>query len=187
MKKGAVVLAVLCLAVLLSPMALAEGAEKPRGPVYAGALEEGSYDITVRSRSPMFRVISGRLTVKGDRMEVCMALDNTEYGKLFMGTGEEARTAPDTACIYYRENGRGEYTYTVPVEALDQETDCAAWSIQGQTWHDQTLVFESDGLPEDAYAKPAMLELVSPADAMVIVGALAVIFLLRHKPVKKRK
>ena len=103
-----------------------------------------------------------------------------------MGTGEEALAAPDMDCIYHKENGRGEYTYTVPVKALNQEINCATWSIRGQKWDDWVLVAESAALPEEAYAEPEMIELISPSNALVIAGALAVIFLLRHKPERKR-
>ena len=41
-------------------------------------------------------------------------------------------------------------TFTVPIEALDQETDCAAWSIRKEKWYDRVLVFESAQIPAEA-------------------------------------
>ena len=45
------------------------------------------------------------------------------------------------------------YTYQVPVDALDQEIDCAAWSIRKEKWYDRTLVFRADSLPTGAFAR----------------------------------
>ena len=44
------------------------------------------------------------------------------------------------------ENAEGKYTYDVPIEALDEDTACAAWSIRKEQWYDRTLVFESAGV-----------------------------------------
>ena len=52
------------------------------------------------------------------------------------------------------ENGVG--TFTFPVAALDQETDCAAWSRNKELWYDRTLVFRSDSLPLEAFADDAL-------------------------------
>ena len=53
-----------------------------------------------------------------------------------MGTGEEALADTDDKCIYYVENDEGEYTYDVPLEALNTDIDCAAWSIKKEQWYD---------------------------------------------------
>ncbi len=185
MKKGRALLwtmALLLTAALLCPAALADG--EGEAPVYAAALADGQYEITVRSASPVFDVESARLTVRNGRMEVCLVLTGTEYGKLYPGTVEEAQAAKEEAYIHFEENGRGNYTYTFPLEALDKEMDCAVWSIFEERWYGGTLTFESGALPEEAYAKPVMLELFGLGDALVMTGVLALIFLLRHKPQK---
>ena len=63
-----------------------------------------------------------------------------------MGTGDEAAAASEADFIPYVENAEGKYTYDVPVEALDEDTACAAWSIKKERWYDRTLVFESAGV-----------------------------------------
>ena len=61
-------------------------------------------------------------------------------------TGDEAAAASEAEFIPYVENAEGKYTYDVPVDALDEDTACAAWSIRRERWYDRTLVFESAGV-----------------------------------------
>ena len=121
-------------------------------PVYPDQIAEGTYPVTVRSSSSMFRVTDCQLTVAGGKMTADMTLSGTAYLKLYMGTEEEAASAEETACIPYTENEYGAYTYKVPVEALNKETDCAAFSGRSNRWFPRTLVFESSSLPEGVIA-----------------------------------
>ena len=106
-----------------------QAADAPEGasaaPITADKVADGTYPITVDSSSSMFKIVDG---------------------KLFMGTGDEAAAASEADFIPYVENAEGKYTYDVPVEALDEDTDCAAWSIKRERWYDRTLVFESAGV-----------------------------------------
>jgi hypothetical protein len=47
----------------------------------------------------------------------------------------------------------GAKVFTVSVEALNLELDCAAWSIRKEKWYDRTLVFESAQLPAEAFVQ----------------------------------
>ncbi len=98
----------------------------------------------------MFKVVGAKLTVADGGMSCVLTLSGTGYGKLFMGTGEAAAAADEASFIPYVEDAEGKYTYTVPVEALDKDTDCAAWSIKKEQWYDRVLVFESSSLPAGA-------------------------------------
>lgn len=120
-------------------------------PLTAADLHDGDYDITVTSSSRMFNVKKAVLHVADGSMTCTMTLGGTGYGKLFMGTGDEAASAAEDQFIPFVENAEGAYEYTVPVQALDEETDCAAWSIRKESWYDRTLVFESADLPSSAY------------------------------------
>lgn len=120
-------------------------------PLAAADLENGDYDISVTSNSRMFNIEKAVLHVADGSMTCTMTLGGTGYGKLFMGTGEKAASATEDQFIPFVENAEGAYEYTVPVQALDQETDCAAWSIRKESWYDRVLVFESAGLPSSAY------------------------------------
>ena len=102
--------------------------------------------ITADSSSNMFRSVDAQLIVENGSMHCVMTLSGTGYGKLFMGTGDEAAAASEADFIPYVENAEGKYTYDVPVEALDEDTACAAWSIRKEQWYDRTLVFESAGV-----------------------------------------
>ncbi len=118
--------------------------------ITADKLNEGTYDIEVTSSSNMFKVVKAELTVADGSMSCVLTLSGTGYGKLFMGTAEAAAAAGEEECIPYIEDAEGKYTYTVPVEALDKDTDCAAWSIKKEQWYDRVLVFESSSLPAGA-------------------------------------
>lgn len=127
-------------------MAALESKEDTLQPIYGTELEDGAYFIDVDSSSSMFRVVSAVLHVKQGEMTADLTLSGQGYLRLFMGTGEEALKAEESAFYYYTEDAEGAYTYTVPVEALDMEIDCAAWSIRKEKWYDRVLVFEADTL-----------------------------------------
>lgn len=128
----------------------AEKSESTGAGITADKLNEGTYDIDVTSSSNMFKVVKAELTVADGGMSCVLTLSGTGYGKLFMGTGEAAAAAGEEEYIPYVEDSEGKYTYTVPVEALDTDTDCAAWSIKKEQWYDRVLVFESSSLPAGA-------------------------------------
>ena len=115
-------------------------------------LNDGTYTIDVTSSSSMFRIVDCELNVNNGEMTADMTLSGTGYEKLYMGTGEDAKNASEDDYIYFTENAEGQYVYTVPVKALDADIDCAAFSIRKQEWYDRTLVFESQSLPENAFA-----------------------------------
>lgn len=130
----------------------AEQASEDAGaaPLSADQIAEGTYSIEVESSSSMFRVVDAQLTVADGAMTCVMTLSGTGYGKLFMGTSDEAAQATEDQCIPFVENAEGAYTYEVPVEQLDADTDCAAWSIRKEKWYDRTLVFSSSLIPADS-------------------------------------
>lgn len=120
-------------------------------PVYPEALADGEYDIQVDSSSSMFRITDCRLTVADGAMKAVMTMSGKGYGKVYLGTKEEAETAPETDWIPYVENQDGAHTFEVPVAALDMEIPCSAFSKKKEQWYDRTLVFRSDSLPAEAF------------------------------------
>lgn len=129
--------------------AQADDAAASGAGITASQIAAGVYDITVESSSSMFNVESAQLTVADGAMTCLMTLGGTGYGKLFMGTAEQAAAADESNFIPYVEDASGAYTYTVPVEALDVEVPCAAWSTKKEQWYDRTLVFESASIPSE--------------------------------------
>ena len=79
-----------------------------------------------------------------------MTMSGQGYGMVYMGTGEEALADDESASIPFVMSESGGKTFTVPVEALNVEHDCAAWSIKKEKWYDRVLVFESGLIPADA-------------------------------------
>lgn len=120
-------------------------------PVSAGALQDGTYHITVDSSSSMFNITACELTVAGGEMTAVMHMGGTGYLYVFPGTGEEAAQAEEGALIPYAEDEDGAHTFTLPVEALDTGVNCAAYSKNKELWYDRTLVFRADSLPEEAF------------------------------------
>ena len=133
-------------------------------PVRADEIENGVYTITVDSSSSMFKITDCTLAVSDDSMSAVMTMSGTGYLYLFMGTGKEAVSANESDYISYEETPDGAYTFTVPVEALDEGIPCAAYSKRKEQWYDRTLLFRADSLPQEAlknssFTNPAYLNL----------------------------
>ena len=121
--------------------------------IYADQLVDGVYEITVDSSSSMFRVVHCELTVSEGSMTAAMTMSGDGYGMVYMGTGEDALAADETSYIPFVLTEAGAKVFTVPVEALNMDLDCAAWSIRKEKWYDRTLVFESAQLPVEAFVQ----------------------------------
>ncbi len=115
-------------------------------------VDDGQYEIDVDSSSSMFRIVKAVLTVEDGKMSAVLTLSGKGYGKLFMGTGEEAVLAESSSYIPFQEDENGAYTYEVPVEALDRKVKCAAWSTRKEKWYDRDIVFLSDRIPKENIA-----------------------------------
>lgn len=120
-------------------------------PVYGSSIKDGTYAVTVDSSSSMFKITQCELTVENGEMTAVMHMGGTGYLKVFMGTGEEAVEADESACIPVAQTEEGVHTFTVPVEALDMGIACSAFSKNKEMWYDRTLVFRADSLPMEAF------------------------------------
>lgn len=120
--------------------------------IYADMLADGSYEITVNSSASMFRVVRCVLTVENGTMTAAMTMSGQGYGMVYMGTGKEAAEATEDMFISFTTAENGGKVFTVPIEALNLEQNCAAWSIRKEKWYDRVLVFESEALPAEAFA-----------------------------------
>ncbi len=123
-----------------------------REPVCGDSLKDGVYEIAVDSSSSMFNIDKCVLTVENGQMTAAMTMGGTGYLYVYMGTSREAEAAGEDSYISFTEDENGAHTFTVPVEALDRETACAAFSKKKEMWYDRTLVFRSDSLPREAFA-----------------------------------
>lgn len=123
-------------------------------PIPGTSVKDGVYeDVTVDSSSSMFKITACTLTVEDGEMKAVLTMSSDGYLMLFMGTGEEAAAAPEEKCIPSVENEEGEITFEVPVEALDQGLDCAAYSKRKEKWYDRVILFRADSLPQDAFTE----------------------------------
>ena len=128
-------------------------AVNPPEPLKASQIENGTYEIEVDSSSSMFRVVKCELIVEDEKMEAVMTMSGQGYDKLFMGTGEEADKASEDDFIQMVKDADDKVTFKVPVESLNTEIDCAAWSIKKERWYDRKLVFKADSIPAEALKK----------------------------------
>ena len=142
-------------AVVLGNSRVCCGGEPEVEAVYGRDIKDGSYEVEVESSSSMFRVVRAWLNVEQGRMTADITLSGTGYLKLFMGTGKEAPEAGEDRYIPYAEDENGAYTYCIPVEALNVEFSCAAYSKRKETWYDRELVIRSSVLPQDAFRAEA--------------------------------
>lgn len=132
-------------------MAAVETVELPgMNPVTAEFVEDGEYDIKVRSSSKMFKIEKAVLTVKDGKMQAVMTMGGKGYLKIYMGTGAEAAKADVSEYIDYEEDAEGRHNFTIEVEALDKGLDCAAFSRNKEKWYDRQILFEAGSLPEKA-------------------------------------
>jgi len=118
-------------------------------PVYGRDVKDGKYDVLGESSSTFFHIEKARLTAEKGRMKVEMTLSSTSYKFVYMGTAREAAAAPIEDYIEPR-NRNYRSTFTIPVEALDKEIDCAAYSKRKKQWYDRKLLFVAGSLPEGA-------------------------------------
>lgn len=97
-------------------------------PITGDKVKDGTYDVTVDSSSNMFNVTACELTVKNGEMTAKMHMGGTGYLYVYMGTGEEAAAAEEADYIPFTEEADGTHSFTVPVKALDEGIDCAAFA-----------------------------------------------------------
>lgn len=127
-----------------------KGVEITEAESNVSELTDGTYNIEVESTSSMFKVEKAELTRTGGKMTAVITLSGKGYGKLYMGTSDAAANASEADYIPFVEDESGAYTYTIPVAALDQSIDCAAYSIRKEKWYDRQLIFKSDSISTDS-------------------------------------
>ena len=118
-------------------------------PLTADYLRDGSYEISVDSSSKFFRIKSAELTVKNGKMKAVIMIDSTSYEFVYMGSAEGAAKAPESRYIEADvKNGRS--YFTVPVSALDEPLNCAAFSSNTKKWYGRQILFDATTLPSGA-------------------------------------
>lgn len=129
-----------------------EVVEEGMTPISGDKVKDGTYNVTVKSSSKMFDITACELTVEGGKMTATMHMGGKGYLYVYMGTGEQAAAADEADYIPFTEQADGTHSFTVPVDALDEGIDCAAFSKKKEKWYDHTILFRADSLPMDAFA-----------------------------------
>jgi heme-binding NEAT domain protein len=97
----------------------------------------------------MFKIAYCLLKVKDGKMTAELTINSKSYDYLYAGTAEDAAKADSSAFLSPKETDGG-YIFEFPVEALDKEIKCAAFSHKKQLWYDRTLVFRADSIDQSA-------------------------------------
>lgn len=104
---------------------------------------DGTYAIEVETDSSMFRSESCTLTVDKGTYTATLTLPGEGFSRLYFGTAEEAAQASDEQIYDYHLNDDGKYTFDIPVSALDEELQIAAYGQRRDTWYDHTITFHA--------------------------------------------
>lgn len=105
-----------------------EVVEEGMTPISGDKVKDGTYSVAVKSSSKMFDITACELTVEGGKMTATMHMGGKGYLYVYMGTGEQAAAADEADYIPFTEEADGTHSFTVPVDALDEGIDCAAFS-----------------------------------------------------------
>ena len=118
-------------------------------PISGTYVKDGIYPIDAKSNSVYFRMEDAQLTVQNGVMTARFTIPSMSYLNVYMGTKKEAADSAEADRIGFEEEN-GCTVFTVPVEALNEEFDCAAYSKNRKKWYDRKIIFYADSLPEDA-------------------------------------
>ncbi|MBQ6376739.1 MAG: hypothetical protein IJJ52_03835 [Lachnospiraceae bacterium] len=136
-------------------------------PVYGQDIADGVYSVEAVSDSKYFKIAEARLTVDGGTMSAQITIPSMSYLYVYPGTKKEA--ASDEAHRIGFSEADGQTVFTIPVEALNKEIDCAAFSKARNKWYDRKLVFNAATLPKEAVGFPVPdYDLI--ADAVLAYG-----------------
>ena len=129
-----------------------EVVEEGMTPISGDKVKDCTYSVAVKSRSKRFDITACELTVEGGKMTATMHMGGKGYLYVYMGTGEQAAAADEADYIPFTEEADGTHSFTVPIDALDEGIDCAAFSKKKEKWYDRTILVRADSLPMDAFA-----------------------------------
>ncbi len=128
-------------------------------PIYPLDIEPGVYEVEAETNSRFFTLHDMVLTVSESAdadhsnaqkyMSLTFYIDSTSYTELYLGTAEETAEADENKLIE-ADVQNGVTYFTVPLEALDQAVDLAAFSKAKQRWYDRQVLCLASSLPEQA-------------------------------------
>ena len=123
--------------------------------VTADQLKDGEYEVAVDCSSSMFVILKSILKVSGGEMKVDLVLKGEGYLFLYPGSAKEAAEADAESFLYFDTDPEGYRVYhDFPLEALNENVSCAAFSKKKNQWYDRTLFFRASSLDASAFAEP---------------------------------
>jgi len=121
-------------------------------PVYGHDIADGIYDVEAVSNSTYFKIAKAELIVEEGVMTARITIPSMSYLYVYPGTKKEAAADEDNRIGF--QEAQQQTVFTIPVEALNKEIDCAAFSKARKKWYDRKLVFNAASLPEEAVDFP---------------------------------
>ena len=127
-------------------------------PVLADSIEEGSYEIETASSSSMFRIEKAVLYVKDNAMTADLTLSGKGYSNVTMLSAEDSAALTSLEGTTPVFDGNGKYVFNVPVQSLNTELLCSAFSKKKQKWYERRVVFYSEKIPaENLFVTPYVM------------------------------
>ncbi len=117
-------------------------------PVYGRDIVDGKHSIDVVSNSAYFKISQAYLIADDGELTAEITIPSMSYLYVYMGTAEHA-VADSQHWIDFREEDQ-HTVFTIPVEALNKEIKCAAYSKAKKKWYNRNLVFDASSLSEEA-------------------------------------
>ena len=127
-----------------------EVVEEGMTPITADKINDGVYSVKVKSSSSMFKITDAKLTVKDGKMNVEISMSGKSYIWMFMGPTDNIAAADKSEFIPAMKDANDVYSFTLPVNALDEGFFCAAYSKNKDQWYARTLLVRADSLPAGA-------------------------------------
>ena len=115
-------------------------------PIAGASVADGVYEVKVQSSSPFFKIVQATLEVRGGEMTLDFMIGSASYSRVCRATADAAEAAQ---WIEGRAVSGGT-RFSVPVPALNQPFEVAAFSVNRERWYDRLLLVEAASLPGEA-------------------------------------
>lgn len=128
-------------------------------PLLAKDIEEGSYEIETASSSSMFKIEKTVLYVKDNAMTADITLSGKGYSNVTMLSAADSEGLTSLEGTKATVGKDGKYVFTLPVQSLNTELVCSAFSKKKQKWYERRVVFYSEKIPaENLFVTPYAMQ-----------------------------
>lgn len=128
-------------------------------PLLAKDIEEGSYEIETASSSSMFKIEKTVLYVKDNAMTADITLSGKGYSNVTMLSAADSEGLTSLEGTTAAVGKDGKYVFTLPVQSLNTELVCSAFSKKKQKWYERRVVFYSEKIPaENIFVTPYVMQ-----------------------------